>query len=86
MLPDRVSNPGPLTYQSGALPIALRGPALNSRKTHSAQGNRAGRIGSVTTYFTVCLVIACYLLMLTVYFKLTCVTKITPSVFTENVN
>ena len=27
MLPDRVSNPGPLTYGSGALPIALRGPA-----------------------------------------------------------
>ena len=27
MLPDRVSNPGPLTYKSGALPIALRGPA-----------------------------------------------------------
>ena len=25
MLPDRVSNPGPLTYKSGALPIALRG-------------------------------------------------------------
>ena len=24
---DRVSNPGPLTYESGALPIALRGPA-----------------------------------------------------------
>ena len=23
MLPDRVSNPGPLTYESGALPIAL---------------------------------------------------------------
>ena len=22
MLPDRVSNPGPLTYESGALPIA----------------------------------------------------------------
>ena len=31
MLPDRVSNPGPLTYESGALPIALRGPALNSQ-------------------------------------------------------
>ena len=31
MLPDRVSNPGPLTYESGALPIALRGPALNSK-------------------------------------------------------
>ena len=27
MWPDRVSNPGPLTYESGALPIALRGPA-----------------------------------------------------------
>ena len=27
MLPGRVSNPGPLTYESGALPIALRGPA-----------------------------------------------------------
>ena len=29
MLPDRVSNPGPLTYEPGALPIALRGPALS---------------------------------------------------------
>ena len=28
MLPDRVSNPGSLTYESGALPIALQGPAL----------------------------------------------------------
>ena len=28
MWPDRVSNPGPLTYESGALPLALRGPAL----------------------------------------------------------
>ena len=27
MLPDQVSNPGPLTYESGALPIALRSPA-----------------------------------------------------------
>ena len=26
MLPDRVSNPGPLAYESGVLPIALRGP------------------------------------------------------------
>ena len=32
MLPDRVSNPGPLTYESGALPIALRGPAKPSNK------------------------------------------------------
>ena len=28
MLPDRVSNPGPLTYESGSLPIALRGPLI----------------------------------------------------------
>ena len=27
MWPDRVSNPGPLTYESCALPTALRGPA-----------------------------------------------------------
>ena len=27
MCPDRVSNPGPLTYESGVLPTALRGPA-----------------------------------------------------------
>ena len=27
MLPDWVSNPGPLTYESGALLIALRSPA-----------------------------------------------------------
>ena len=34
MLPDRVSNPGPLTYESGALPIALRGPAVKSQAIH----------------------------------------------------
>ena len=28
MWPDWVSNPGPLTYESGALPTALRGPAV----------------------------------------------------------
>ena len=28
MLPDRVSNPGPLTYESGVLPIALRARLL----------------------------------------------------------
>ena len=27
MLPNLVSNSGPLTYESGALPIALPGPA-----------------------------------------------------------
>ena len=35
MLPDRVSNPGPLTYESGALPIALRGPAVTNRKVNT---------------------------------------------------
>ena len=29
MWPDRVSNSGPPTYESGALPIALRGPATD---------------------------------------------------------
>ena len=33
MLPDRVSNPGPLTYESGALPIALCGPATIGKPT-----------------------------------------------------
>ena len=33
MLPDRVSNPGPLTYESGALPTALRGPAQAGGET-----------------------------------------------------
>ena len=32
MWPDRVSNPGPLTYEAGALPIALRGPACSVGK------------------------------------------------------
>ena len=32
MLSDRVSNPGPLTYESGALLIALRGPMSRKLK------------------------------------------------------
>ena len=38
MLPDRVSNPGPLTYESGALPIALCGlgpPKTTTKKSVS---------------------------------------------------
>ena len=31
MLPDGVSNPGPLTYESGTLTIALRGPGALPR-------------------------------------------------------
>ena len=34
MLPDRVSNPGPLAYESVALPIALRGPAFWDQKIY----------------------------------------------------
>ena len=37
MLPDRVSNPGPMTYESGALPIALRGLAsAGSKNQHTS--------------------------------------------------
>ena len=39
MLPDRVSNPGPLTYESGALPTALRGPACYLCKNGKTAGN-----------------------------------------------
>ena len=35
MLPDGVSNPGPLTYESGALSIAPRGPATFTRIKHT---------------------------------------------------
>ena len=37
MLPDRVSNPGPLPYESGALPIALRGPAFCGRVSKNSK-------------------------------------------------
>ena len=37
MWPDRVSNPGPLTYESGALPTALRGPAIGQVNNYSSR-------------------------------------------------
>ena len=40
MLPDRVSNPGPLTYESGALPIVLRGPAGLRERLYPPEGMR----------------------------------------------
>ena len=46
MLPDRVSNPGPLTYESGALPIALRCPAHLTSKS-----GVLGSIPGLATYF-----------------------------------
>ena len=39
MLPDLVSNQGPLTYESGALPIALRGPASVVYEQHKFRHN-----------------------------------------------
>ena len=44
MWPDRVSNPGPLTSGSGALPTALRGPA-----------DLGKRIVTVYTYRHICI-------------------------------
>ena len=41
MWPDRVSNPGSLTYESGALPIALRGPA-------QIRGSRIGYLAVIS--------------------------------------
>ena len=42
-MPDRVSNPGPLTYESGALPIALHGPAYKSFCFYSQKDIPNGR-------------------------------------------
>ena len=45
MLPDRVSNPGPLAYESGALPTALRGPLHSKRlKLHNFGLSECNRI------------------------------------------
>ena len=40
MLPDRVSNPGPLTYEIGALPTALCGPALPVKDSGKDQSDQ----------------------------------------------
>ena len=44
MWPDRVSNPGPLTYESCALPTALRGPAGVRSNYKWFQGGGAGSV------------------------------------------
>ena len=44
MLPDRVSNPRPLTYKSSALPIALRGAA------HFRNLTREGTVDMIRNY------------------------------------
>ena len=45
MLPDRVSNPGPLTYETDALPIALRGPASEHATSVQRLSNVSKRHG-----------------------------------------
>ena len=50
MLPDRASNPGPLTYESGALQIALRGPATSGL----AKTLFIGQEGEVFSCFKIC--------------------------------
>ena len=55
MLPDRVSNPGPLTYESDALPIALRGPAggaLNLEFSLKKKENIYTQLGGPLKLFT----------------------------------
>ena len=47
MLPDRVSNPGPLTYESDALRIVLRGPAASSI-VHATEIHLRSLIGTRT--------------------------------------
>ena len=51
MLPDRVSNPGLLTYESGVLLIALRGPATLRL---SASIRSAARAYELSDFQTVC--------------------------------
>ena len=51
MWPDRVSNPRPLTYESGTLPIALRGPAaLAIKLVCGITGNRYHILSTITHF------------------------------------
>ena len=47
MWPNRVSNPGPLTYDSGALSTALRGPATTTELNRRSAGPRSA-VGSAS--------------------------------------
>ena len=56
MWPDRVSNPGPVTYESGALPTGLRGPESDYQKkaglSHSFLGMGPGplELGKIASF------------------------------------
>ena len=49
MQPDWVSNPGPLTYESGALQTALRGPAEADNKIYDCKNFKKSFI-TTTSY------------------------------------
>ena len=55
MVPDRVSNPGPMTYESGALPIALlipqRGRIAQSVWHLTRKSGVLDSIPGLATYF-----------------------------------
>ena len=56
MLPDLVSNTGPLTYESGAISIALRGPARAMASTFSsAFENKSSLISSCEIDVQLCI-------------------------------
>ena len=58
MWPDQVSNPGPLTYESGALPTALHSLA---RKCLLEQGYLLGLIGFFMSPFCISTQVLLYL-------------------------
>ena len=60
MWPDRVSNPGPLTYESGALPIALRGPAVKYTDEFTCNIVGAGKINDIRRYMKCLSVVGIY--------------------------
>ena len=43
MLPDRVSNPGPMALESDALQIGLRSPAQDLRDRHNGTMYQRGK-------------------------------------------
>ena len=49
MMPDRESNPGPLTYESGALPIALLNP--KHKAVHGSSFISTGCLKKTWTFF-----------------------------------
>ena len=51
MLPDGVSNPGPLTYESVALPTVLRSQATGWVNSTSKQIEKYPMLGGPLTWF-----------------------------------